>query len=197
MLRLKDLDIDPSSNAHSRRSLLIEAMASLEGKEIHCFQCSGTCCTSVANSMQITPLETLEIIEGLIGANADLKEVELKLKVTIEQYRLDYELSTGKKGIKQLRRTYTCPFYSPGPKGCALSRSIKPYGCLAFNPKMTGDNGSTCSSMIELLETRERDHQSFEDIANQKIREAYQIDWEKLDLPRALLTFFQKLKINA
>ena len=197
MLRLTDLNIAPSENAHSRRSLLIEAMASLEGKAIHCFQCSGTCCTSVANSMQITPLETLEIVEGLQASGVELKEVESKLKETIQQYRLDYELSTGKKGIKQLRRTYTCPFYSPGPKGCALSRSIKPYGCLAFNPKMAGDNGSSCSSMIDLLETREKNHQSFEDIANQKIREAYGIDWDKLDLPRALLTFFQKLNLNA
>jgi hypothetical protein len=39
------------------------------------------------------------------------------------------------------RRRYTCPFYlgdgEPG-RGCAVSRDVKPLGCLAFNPRRAG-----------------------------------------------------------
>lgn len=197
MLRLKDLNIDPSSSAHSRRSILISAMASLEGKKIHCMNCTGTCCTFVANSMQITPLEALEILEGLQLTPETEVELKQKLQETVRNYRLDQELSTGKRGISTLRRTYTCPFFTPGPKGCALSRSIKPYGCLAFNPKIEGDNGSACASDIPLLEQRENDHVTFETEANKKISEAYKLTWVKMDLPRALLFFLDKNQTNA
>lgn len=196
MLRLKDLNIDPKNCAQSRRSLLIKAMADLEGKKVHCMNCAGTCCTFVANSMQITPIEALEILEGL---NLNIKqqdELISKLKETISHYRLDQELSTGKKGISHLRRTYTCPFFSPGPKGCSLSRSIKPYGCLAFNPKIEDDNGSECASDISLLEKRENENTLFEAEANKKISEAYNLSWSKMDLPRALLYFLQKTQFD-
>jgi len=146
MLRLKDLNIDPNSNAQSRRSMLISAMAELEEKKFHCMNCVGTCCTFVANSMQITPLEALEIMEGLNLNRTQAEELKMRLQDTILHYRLDQELSIGKKAISQLRRTYTCPFFTPGPLGCSLSRSIKPYGCLAFNPKIEDDNGSKCTS---------------------------------------------------
>lgn len=197
MLRLKELNIDPKNNAQSRRSLLITAMADLEGKKVHCMNCSGTCCTFVANSMQITPLESLEILEGLNLSKEQADELIAKLKETILHYRLDQELSTGKKGISTLRRTYTCPFFTPGPKGCSLSRSIKPYGCLAFNPKIEDDNGSACASDIPLLELRENENVSFETEANKKISEAYKLSWSKMDLPRALLYFLEKINFDA
>jgi len=197
MLRLKDLNIDPKNNAQSRRSLLITAMADLEGKKVHCMNCSGTCCTFVANSMQITPLEALEILEGLNLNREQADELIGKLEETITHYRLDQELATGKKGISSLRRTYTCPFFTPGPKGCSLSRSIKPYGCLAFNPKLEDDNGSACASDIPLLEQRENENSSFELEANKKISEAYKLSWSKMDLPRALLYFLNQMKFDA
>jgi Fe-S-cluster containining protein len=197
MFQLKDLNIDPTSNAHSRRSLLISAMANLEGKKIHCMNCTGTCCTFVANSMQITPLEALEILEGLQLTPESEQELRTKLQETVRNYRLDQELATGKRGISTLRRTYTCPFFTPGPKGCSLSRTIKPYGCLAFNPKIEGDNGSACASDIPLLEKRENENVTFETEANKKISEAYKLSWTKMDLPRALLFFLDQMKSNA
>ncbi len=188
---LKKLNIDPEKSPLSRRNSLINAMTKLEGSKIHCFNCSGTCCTYVANSMQITPLEALEILESL-NLNQETKNLLIsKLSQTVTDYRLDQELLTGKKGIQSLRRTYTCPFFTPGSKGCGLSRSVKPYGCLAFNPRIEDDNGGQCKSDVVLLEKRENDFNSFEDEANKVLSEAYQINWKKMDLPRALLFFLQ------
>lgn len=147
--------------------------------------------------MQITPLESLEILEGLNLNRDQADELISKLEETITHYRLDQELSTGKKGISQLRRTYTCPFFTPGPKGCSLSRGVKPYGCLAFNPKIEDDNGSACASDISLLEQRENENASFEIEANKKISEAYNLTWSKMDLPRALLFFLKKTQFDA
>ncbi|MFI5390895.1 MAG: hypothetical protein ACHQYQ_05990, partial [Bacteriovoracales bacterium] len=68
----------------------------------------------------------------------------------IEEYRLDYEIPTT-RGIP-LRRTYTCPFFEPGPKGCSIDSRSKPYGCLAFNPtEKNSKGGGSCSSNKEIL----------------------------------------------
>ena len=193
MLRLKDLNIDPPNEAKSRRAQLILAMSKLESADVHCKNCTGVCCTYVANSMQITPLEALEIIEGLNLTPDSAQELKTKLQQTVKDFRLDHELLTGKRGISTIRKTYTCPFFTPGPTGCGLSRKIKPYGCLAFNPKKANDNGSDCASVTSLLEEREQEFHKFEDDANEKIRKALNLYWQKLDLPRALLEFLAKL----
>ena len=170
----------------TRRQNLVREMSRLEGKSIHCFNCPGTCCTFSANSMQVTPLEAFEILFSLNLNHEKAEELKIKLQDTIAHYRLDHDIFTGKKASQDLRRTYTCPFFSPGPKGCTLGRALKPYGCLGFNPKIENDNGSHCHSNVAILEERESLHTETETLANSFLKEKFSLAWNKKDLPRAL-----------
>ena len=178
-------------SARSRRTLLLDEMKTLGDKKIDCFNCTGTCCTQIANSMQVTPLEAIEIILSL--DESELESTKEKLKSTIQQFRLDHEVFTGKKGITTLRKTYTCPFFTPGPKGCAIKKEYKPYGCLGFNPRLASDNGSQCTSNTNLLEEREEQFIKNEDEINERIRSELKLDWIKKDIPRALLDILGKI----
>lgn len=178
-----------------RRLDLINEMKNLEGKTIHCFSCPGTCCTSQANSMQITPIEALEILSSL---NSDEWSEEerfnfiKRMEQNISDYRLNVEIYTGKKNTAALRKTYTCPFFNNGSLGCGLSRSAKPYGCLGFNPKASEDNGKSCASNSELLTTREETFKNSEDQTNQFIIDDLKLSWIKLSIPQALLDVLSK-----
>lgn len=176
-----------------RRELIIEAMDSLSKKEIHCFNCSGTCCTMSANSMQITPLEAFEIILSLEIDQSNIDQYKEKLKKNIQDYRLNHEIFLGKKAHRSLRKTYTCPFFIPGPKGCSIKKELKPYGCLGFNPKIENDNGGQCHSDLKLLEERENISLAFEITANEFLKKELNIDWNKLEIPKAVLYFLEKL----
>jgi hypothetical protein len=184
----------PSS--HDRRFALIKVMQVLEGKTIHCFTCPGTCCTSQANSMQITPIEALEILQSLHIdqlTSAELTSFKERMNQTISGYRLNVEIYTGKRNSQALRKNYTCPFFNNGSLGCGLSRSAKPYGCLGFNPKTNDDNGKNCSSNIEVLEEREHHFESKEDLVNAQIRQELKLPWIKQNIPQALLDVINKL----
>jgi len=176
-----------------RRELLIREMANLTDKNIHCFKCTGTCCTMSANSMQITPLEALDILLSLnISAENAIKFKE-NMKENIKHYRLDNEISLGKKAHTHLRKTYTCPFFVPGPKGCTIKKELKPYGCLGFNPRLEEDNGSQCHSDFNLLEAREVSHLPNETDANAYIKNLYQLNWNKLEIPKAVLVLLEHI----
>ena len=178
-----------------RRLDLINEMKNLEGKTIHCFTCPGTCCTSQANSMQITPIEALEILASLQSDEwTPMERLDFikRMEQNISDYRLNVEIYTGKKNTSALRKTYTCPFFNHGSLGCGLSRAAKPYGCLGFNPKASDDNGKTCASNSELLSTREETFQDQEEQTNQFIREDLKITWKKLSIPQALLDIINK-----
>lgn len=165
-------------------------MSKLEQKTIHCFNCPGTCCTYQANSMQITPLEALDILRGLnidTYSPIELETFKDKMRETITNYRLAVSAHTGKKNTPFLRKTYTCPFFNHTVRGCALSRSIKPYGCLGFNPKTNEDNGSSCHTDFNLLEKRENKYLLSENVANELIRQKLNIHWDKINIPQALL----------
>lgn len=184
----------PSS--HDRRFALIKEMELLEGKTIHCFTCPGTCCTSQANSMQITPIEALEILQSLHidqFDNSQMIAFKERMSSTVTGYRLNVEIYTGKKNSSALRKNYTCPFFNNGSLGCGLSRSSKPYGCLGFNPKTSDDNGKSCSSNIEVLEDREHSFQSKEDVVNAEIRKELKLPWIKQNIPQALLDVINAL----
>ena len=138
-----------SSNVE-RRQVLLNEMESLAKSGINCSSCSGTCCTSFANSMQITQIEALDILHFLKSEGRFNEELKNNLIKCIDEYRLDYEISTT-RGIP-IRRTYTCPFFEPGPKGCSIDLRSKPYGCLAFNPnEKNSKGGAACSSNKEIL----------------------------------------------
>lgn len=185
----------PSSLA--RRADLVREMQELEGKTIHCFSCSGTCCTQAANSMLITPIEALEILAGLKieSYNSDeMQSLKERLNETIKNYRLNVEIYTGKKNSSGLRKTYTCPFFNNGALGCSLSRANKPYGCLGFNPKTFEDNGKSCSSNTLLLENRENTFLKIEENVNEKIKKDFNLHWTKQTIPQALLDVLEKIK---
>lgn len=183
-------------SSYSRRATLISEMQALEGKTIHCFTCPGTCCTGQANSMQITPIEALEILQGLKLDDFTPDELiafKNKMLETVKSYRLNVEIYTGKRNSQALRKTYTCPFFNNGSLGCGLSRSTKPYGCLGFNPKLQSDNGQSCSSNLELLEQRDDTFLNHEDVANTKIRTLLNLSWNKQNIPQALLDVIDRL----
>jgi hypothetical protein len=183
-------------NVHSpseRRKLLIDEMEGLTNKKIHCFNCSGTCCTFSANSMQITPIEAFEILISLEVTEDNLPELKAELQKNIQNYRLDHEIFLGKKINSILRKTYTCPFFVAGPKGCTIKKELKPYGCLGFNPRIENDNGGQCLSNTELLEARENVEIKNEDTANAFLKQELQLDWVKLEIPKAVLALIEKL----
>jgi hypothetical protein len=183
-------------SSHERRAELIKEMELLEGKTIHCFTCPGTCCTAQANSMQITPIEALEILQSLKAddwSDIDRQKFKSHMLATITQYRLDVEVYTGKKNSSALRKTYTCPFFNNGSLGCGLSRSAKPYGCLGFNPKNSDDNGKSCASNTDLLNERDEAFLAIEENANIFIKDDLKISWKKLSIPEALLEILAKI----
>jgi len=143
--------------------------------------------------MQITPLETQDIYHWLVQKNLWNQQLKENLNKTIEDYRLDYGLDIG--GGQDFRRTYTCPFFSGRAHGCQLSPKIKPYGCLAFNPlgKDVVDGGN-CDSDIPLLEEREKVSDT-EIKENDNLRKRYNLNWEKLSIPQALMEL-NKLEVN-
>jgi Fe-S-cluster containining protein len=181
----------------SRRQELVREMQELEGKTIHCFTCPGTCCTQAANSMLITPIEALEILASLETEKFTFEEMSAfkkRLLDTIQSYRLNIEIYTGKKNAAGFRKTYTCPFFNNGALGCSLSRASKPYGCLGFNPKISDDNGKSCSSNVSLLENRDNTFLTTEDIANNQIRKDLNLYWSKQNIPQALLDVLEKIE---
>jgi len=193
---LHDKDL-PLPTSLQRRQDLIREMKELEGKTIHCFTCPGTCCTQTANSMLITPIEALEILQHLEiekFTDTELFDFKKRMNDTITNHRLNVEIYTGKKNSQLIRKTYTCPFFNHGALGCSLSRGSKPYGCLGFNPKTLEDNGKSCSSNTALLEERDHSFLAAENLANDKIKQDLKILWNKQNIPQALLDVLEKIK---
>lgn len=178
-----------------RRKKLCDKMEELSEKKIHCYNCNGTCCTMSANSMQITPLEAFEMILSLEVTYENVGELKNKLKKNIQDYRLDHEIFLGKKSQTFLRKTYTCPFFSSGPKGCTIKKDLKPYGCLGFNPRIESDNGSQCYSDFTLLQEREDDEFLKEKKSNEYLKKQLGIKWDKSEIPKAILNLLDQLFI--
>ncbi|MBP9680079.1 MAG: hypothetical protein KBD76_01640 [Bacteriovorax sp.] len=177
----------------TRRKMLCDEMDALSDKQIHCLNCTGTCCTMSANSMQITPLEAFEIIQSLALTAETVNAIKDELRTNIRNYRLDHEIFLGKKSHHFLRKTYTCPFFSPGPKGCTIKKELKPYGCLGFNPRIEGDNGSQCHSDFDLLQKREDPMLILEAEANDYLKNKFELTWNKCEIPKAVLALLDNL----
>jgi len=174
----------------ARRNILLNFMSQLDGVKVNCSSCEGTCCTSRANSMQITPLEAMDILGHLNESgrlNDSLKEV---LKSCIADYRLDVEIPTSRG--RAFRKTYTCPFYSPGPKGCTLPKDVNPYGCLGFNPGISGGN---CSLKEDVARAREEKFSAFEKQENLRLKKEFNLDWDKMSIPQALLSLWGEVGV--
>lgn len=166
-----------------RRELLLNEMDRLENQGMDCRGCKGTCCTYEANSMMVTPVEAVELMDYLKAQNLLTEELKHKMTETITKYRLDHPAGNGKKSY--LRRTYTCPFFNHGELGCPLPREVKPYGCLAFNShhqELKADGN--CFSDTDLL--RKHDHAMSDESLNENLRVKFNLYWEKTPLPLAL-----------
>jgi len=172
-------------NPKERRINLLDRMVELESTGLDCSQCSGKCCTYEANSMMTTPSETRELLIFLKENQLWTTELIEKINVAIKTYRLDQNISFGKKTL--LRRTYTCPFFNHGEYGCPLPREVKPYGCLAFNSHHPTEKASEhCYSETDLLEKREKiDPNEFSE--NEELKMKFHLWWDKLPLPYALI----------
>lgn len=185
-------------NATKRRKDLIDRMIILDKSSINCHSCPGTCCTQVANSMQISPLETFDIIFWYLNktnSHSTLDDLMKKMLETIDQYRLDKEIYTGKKnGNSKLRKNYTCPFFNFTYLGCSISAEFKPFGCLGFNPKVTEDNGKTCSSNYDLIEKSINNPLCKIENDNDKVKIKFNISWDKKDIPSAVVDFINQAK---
>lgn len=166
-------------------------MQSLSSQEINCFNCEGICCSFQANSMQVTPLQTLDLYIFLQSENRWNLSLKKTLNEVIEYYRLSIEIQTHRS--QQMRKTYTCPFYSPGGKGCSISPLYKPYGCLGFNPNRKNCIGQGgCGSNIEELSIREDEWGNIEQVTNDFIQKQLNLSWKKIDIPRALIDLFNR-----
>lgn len=189
-LSLKSLFIDETHR--SRRDPIRKEMESLILSGKNCFSCVGHCCTFLYNSMQVTPLEALDVYTYLHFENRINKDLVDLLKLCVKTYRLDVEISLGRKG--NLRKNYTCPFFIQGPRGCSISPSYKPYGCLGFNPmeKDVSEEGK-CTSYTIVLEQREKIFFESEKSMNENLKENLNIYWDKENLPVALLYLIDKL----
>ncbi|MDF3128221.1 hypothetical protein P0Y35_03320 [Kiritimatiellaeota bacterium B1221] len=170
-------------DAPARRQPLIDQMFRLADQGHHCGGCSGVCCTFLANSMLITPVEALDLKTWLQSQGRWTDELILGLKECVKKFRLDQDLGDGRRSI---RRTYTCPFYRNGPQGCSISRHYKPYGCLAFNARSPGvTEGGNCASDQDLLEKQLTETES---ALNRKLKAAHQLLFDKAPIPVALLS---------
>jgi Fe-S-cluster containining protein len=173
-----------------RRQLIIDRMNELESQGFHCQGCAGNCCTFEANSMMITPLEAIELLSYLREEKLANDELKAKCQDTIRKFRLDQMLSTGRGSL--LRRTYTCPFFGHSELGCPLPRSVKPFGCLAFNAHHADEKaGGHCYSETEVLIKREKLHPEEDDL-NKKYQATLKLSWEKAPIPVALLDIWDK-----
>jgi hypothetical protein len=176
---------------NERRKILIDRMNQLETSGFDCRNCAGHCCTFTSNSMQITPLETIEILNWLTRSNLYNDETLNKLKSNVSEFRLDHYI--GSKGRSLLRRTYTCPFFKGESLGCMIEKDSKPYGCLAFNSHHEIEKANEhCYSELNYLENREKKFIESENLINQKIKTHLNSEWDKLPIPLALLDFWGK-----
>jgi Fe-S-cluster containining protein len=165
-----------------RRKILLDAQTN------RCGSCEGFCCTYQSNSMKVTPVEALDMIEYLKENDRWNEETIESLKKTIEEFRLDKVIAL-KRG-QDLRRTYTCPFFTGDKLGCSIAPEYKPYGCLAFNPTEDGiSEWGKCNSQVEILKERENID---EDQYNDYLRQFYHLHWQKEPIPIALLDFWNK-----
>lgn len=172
-----------------RRKNLIDRNEELESLGMGCNGCSGTCCTYEANSMMVTPVEAVELVEYLKTSGQFNDELKTRLQETVAKYRLDQGLGNGKRSF--LRRTYTCPFFNHKELGCPIPREVKPFGCIAFNSHHVElKAGEHCYSEKETLEKREI-LAIDEAILNEELKQKHRLYWDKVPMPVALLDFFR------
>ncbi len=184
-LEAKALEVQQRLSAELRRAEFLQLMDELNSSDHSCQSCSGHCCTYLYNSMQVSPLEALDVYFYLRDQNRIDQGLVDDLKYTVNKYRLSYEIHTGKNS--EFRRSYTCPFFKEHSLGCSIAPEYKPYGCLAFNPKEAhvSEEGRCGTYLKEYLKRDSRNKE--EDQINQELISTLSLYWSKRNLPCALL----------
>jgi Fe-S-cluster containining protein len=176
---LRMLNKRAMKNPRDRRQIILSEMNALDERGVNCASCTGVCCTSFANSMQTTPLETQDVLTYLQASGRWNEELRKKLQATVSKFRLDHSVGNGKRSF--IRRTYDCPFFAGGSLGCTIPAEVKPYGCLGFNPSVASSKaGEGCESDQSLLKKQS-------DVLKEVDHEIG-FQWTKLPFPVALLT---------
>lgn len=179
-------------DSYSRRENIIKAMQDLENEGTDCSKCPGFCCTYYHNSMQVTPLEAIEILIDLIAQKRLNEELVNRLHENANNYRLNVEVTDGRGRV--LRRNYTCPFFKDQNLGCSISLESKPYGCLGYNPtKNEVSTEGNCSSNLDQLNARSEVHEEFESRVNQELKSSFKLYWDKKPITTALLEIIERL----
>jgi hypothetical protein len=170
-------------SSQNQRHLLLDEMQQLAKEGKTCASCSGVCCTFVANSMLVTANEASALIANLQQKNLLTPELKQNCQQTIERFALDRPIpGTGQRSL--LRRRYTCPLFQHKNLGCPLDPEAKPFGCLAFNPRVAGETeGKSCSSDQKLLEATER-------LGEAADGSHHELHAEKKSIPHVILAFF-------
>ena len=138
-------------DAKKRRSLLLGRDQQLAQAGMGCADCTGVCCTYVANSVCVTELEARDIYSYLEREGKLDAAMVRSWKETIRKNGLDRPpAGNGRRTFS--RKRYTCSFFTQKSLGCPLPKFIKPYGCLGFNPSAKGVTaGVGCASQQDLL----------------------------------------------
>lgn len=196
LLEKNTLSLIQNHNSSKVRDTLLQKMESHRDDGLNCLQCIGFCCTLQANSMQISPSETLDLMKFFIkkfdslDLYNSLKRLQKNLAENIETFRLNKDYSYGKRF--NIRRYYTCPFFASKELGCTIDFQYKPYGCLAFEPtKKEADwKKRACQSdqrvLDESLGTEEKE-------INQKLKSFFSLSWDKKPIPVALFELLDRL----
>jgi hypothetical protein len=169
------------------RAKLVANMKQLEDSNISCKNCTGVCCTVSRNSMQVTPVEALDLYFYLLENIKDKVELNNRIEQSITQYGLDREIYV--KG-RLLRKNYTCPLFKFESWGCPVDAELKPLGCLGYNALVSNVvDGENCASDVNLLEVVEKEIKEEFDQLNLKIKNILKIDFDKTNIPTALKYF--------
>ncbi|MEX0798557.1 MAG: hypothetical protein WD025_03890 [Bacteriovoracaceae bacterium] len=179
--------------AKTRREPVQNEMRNLNAQGRDCWSCSGMCCTYEHNSMQIDPLQALELLAYLEEEGRLSDDLERALEENIARFRLDKDFSLGRG--REFRRGFDCPFFLGKVKGCSIGRNAKPYGCLGFNPLQEKvSTAGKCASNLVVLTEREKAFGEREELANQKIVKELGLYWRKKSLPFALKDTLKALR---
>ena len=172
-----------------RRYALLQEMQVGEAKGIDCSRCAGTCCTFVANSMRVTPLETYDLWLFLKRSNRWNSATRQQLLHTVDRFRLSQPIP-GNGRRRYGRRTYTCSFFNNQVKGCSIAPEYKPYGCLGFNPNIPAQlNGGDCGLQRRFSSQTPT---ALEQNANAQIKSILKFDEETKTIPEGLLAAWGK-----
>lgn len=166
------------------REKLIAQMNSLDQNNINCEKCSGICCTVARNSMQVTPIEALNLYFEVKSKIKDQNSFWIKNQDAILQFGLDREIYVKNQ---LLRKNYTCPLFKFESWGCPIDARLKPLGCLGYNAlDVNVKEGENCSSDISLLEDVEKNNHLEWNEKNKALKKILNLDFDKLPIPRAL-----------